>query len=184
MNRIANSALRAFFSIFYEKKYLRGYFFDKKRLGWYWAAKGLKNRLFDINGRKVPWPINRNTIVAGADNIRFDETSLNVFSTPGCYFQAHDAKITIGKHCFIAPNVGLITTNHDTANPCHSMPGKDIELGDYCWIGMNAMILPGVTLGPHTTVAAGAVVTKSFPEGNCVIGGVPAKVMKYITAEE
>ena len=45
---------------------------------------------------------------------------------------------------------------------------------------MNSVILPGVVLGPHTVVAAGAVVTKSFEEGYCVIGGTPAKMIKKI----
>jgi acetyltransferase-like isoleucine patch superfamily enzyme len=45
---------------------------------------------------------------------------------------------------------------------------------------MNAVILPGVVLGDHTIVGAGAVVTKSFPEGYCIIAGVPAKVIKTI----
>lgn len=43
-----------------------------------------------------------------------------------------------------------------------------------------AVILPGVILGPGTVVGAGAVVTKSFPQGRCVLGGVPAKLIKDI----
>ena len=53
-------------------------------------------------------------------------------------------------------------------------------LGKECWIGSNAVILPGVRLGEHTVVGAGAVVTKSFEEGWCVIGGVPARKIKDI----
>ena len=49
---------------------------------------------------------------------------------------------------------------------------------------MNAVILPGVELGDHTVVGAGAVVTKSFSEGYCVIGGNPAKIIKYIERDE
>jgi acetyltransferase-like isoleucine patch superfamily enzyme len=43
---------------------------------------------------------------------------------------------------------------------------------------MNSVILPGVELGPHTIVGAGSIVTKSFPEGNCIIVGNPAKKIK------
>lgn len=50
-----------------------------------------------------------------------------------------------------------------------------IEIGNDCFIGMNCVILPGVTLGDKTIVGAGSVVTKSFPEGNVVIVGNPAK---------
>ena len=49
---------------------------------------------------------------------------------------------------------------------------------------MNSMILPGVTLGSHTVVGAGSVVTKSFPEGYCVIAGNPAKKIKAIKKTE
>ena len=57
-------------------------------------------------------------------------------------------------------------------------------IGDECWIASNAVILPGVHLGKHTIVAAGAVVSKSFPEGWCVIGGIPAKVIKRLDPPE
>ena len=50
-----------------------------------------------------------------------------------------------------------------------------IEIGDNCFIGAGSIILPGVKLGPNTIVGAGSVVTKSYIEGNIVIGGNPAK---------
>ncbi|MEQ1824103.1 MAG: DapH/DapD/GlmU-related protein, partial [Fimbriimonadaceae bacterium] len=53
-----------------------------------------------------------------------------------------------------------------------------------CWIGMNAVVLPGVTLGDRTVVAAGAVVTKSFPEGWCIVAGVPAKLLRSLKEPE
>ncbi|NRB54352.1 MAG: acyltransferase, partial [Saprospiraceae bacterium] len=56
----------------------------------------------------------------------------------------------------------------------------DVEIGKYCWIGMGAVILPGVKLGEYTIVAAGAIVTKSFENGYCVVGGNPAKVLKEL----
>ena len=103
---------------------------------------------------------------------------MNVFQQPGCFFQNYEETITIGKNVHIAANVGVITQNHDPENPEKHLPGKPVTIGDGCWIGMNAVILPGVTLGPYTTVGAGAVVTKSFPEGHCVVAGNPAKVIK------
>ena len=57
---------------------------------------------------------------------------------------------------------------------------QNIDLGDHCWLGANVVITPGVVLGPHTVVGANAVVTKGFPEGHCVLGGVPAKVIKRL----
>jgi len=48
---------------------------------------------------------------------------------------------------------------------------------------MGSIILPNVVIGDHTTVAAGAIVTKSFPEGYCIIGGNPAKIIKKLTLQ-
>lgn len=58
--------------------------------------------------------------------------------------------------------------------------GKDVVIGSNCWIGMNAVILPGVVLGDRTIVGAGGIVTKSFPNGHCIIAGNPAKIIRTI----
>ncbi|WP_241156048.1 acyltransferase [Adlercreutzia sp. ZJ154] len=155
---------------------MSGYYFDDRIVGWKWAWLGLKGRRLGHNNG-VPWPVSPLTVVNGANNILFNVNDLHIFQTPGCYWQASDAKISIGSGCYIAPNVGIITTNHDPADPSRHLPGKDVSIGDNSWVGMNSVILPGVVLGENTVVAAGAVVTKSFPEGRCTIGGVPAKVL-------
>ena len=49
-----------------------------------------------------------------------------------------------------------------------------------CWLGMGCVVLPGVTLGDFTVVGAGAIVTKSFPEGYCVLGGNPATLLRHL----
>ena len=54
------------------------------------------------------------------------------------------------------------------------------NIGDYCWLGANSIILPGFNLGCHVIVSAGAVVTKSFDENNIVIGGAPTRKLKNI----
>jgi acetyltransferase-like isoleucine patch superfamily enzyme len=54
-----------------------------------------------------------------------------------------------------------------------------VVIGDDVWIGANAVILPGVTIGRHCVVAAGAVVTKDVPD-NTVVGGIPAKVLRTL----
>ena len=66
-------------------------------------------------------------------------------------------------------------------NNAHSINGKTdykpIVIGNHCWIGTNSIILPGTKLGNNCVVAAGSVVNKEFPD-NCLIGGVPAKIIK------
>lgn len=171
--------LRFLLGFIYKKEFLTGQYFDLKRMGWLWAIKGVNGRLFGDN-RNIPWPVNPRTIISNPNNIEFQVDDINVFQTPGCYWQNHDAKIKVGKGCQIAPNVGIITTNHNMYDISQHVSGRDVILGEYCWVGMNSVILPGVSLGPHTVVAAGAVVTKSFEEGYCVIGGVPAQKIKTL----
>jgi acetyltransferase-like isoleucine patch superfamily enzyme len=57
---------------------------------------------------------------------------------------------------------------------------KRIVLKRNCWIGANAVILPGVTVGVNSVVAAGSVVTKDVPS-DTVVAGVPARVIKKVT---
>lgn len=173
-------------SIFiYDRKYLRGRYFKGKlggvcSQGWKWVTYDGIAKLFTQNNRGVKWPISPKVTVMCPENINFSPNDLHIFHTYGTYFQAIDGKIVIGEGSWIAPNVGLITTNHDINNPDNHTEGKNIIIGKKCWIGMNSIILPGVELGDNTTVGAGSVVTKSFKDGRCVIAGNPAKVIKYI----
>ena len=68
---------------------------------------------------------------------------------------------------------------HDTSVIKCNLEATDyfgrVTIGNSCFIGMNSLLLPGVELGDHTIVGAGSVVTKSFPEGNVVIAGNPAR---------
>lgn len=178
-SRIFNNMLKTTFKMFYKEQYLRGKYFEKKRMGWYWAFRGLPSRLIGSH-RRIPWPVHPRTIISNSKNITFDINDLHIFQTPGCYWQNHKANIVIGEGSHVGPNVGLITTNHDLYNLDNHGMGKDIILGKSCWIGMNAVILPGVELGDHTIVGAGSVVTKSFPKGFCVIAGNPAKIIKEL----
>lgn len=91
--------------------------------------------------------------------------------------------LTIGEDVMMGPNVIIITSSHrhDDVNT-HMIfqgntPPEPVIIEDDCWIGFNVIILPGVKIGKGSIVAAGAVVTKSFPPYS-VIGGVPAKVIK------
>jgi acetyltransferase-like isoleucine patch superfamily enzyme len=129
--------------------------------------------------RDSPWEVSIQNMVLRPENIDIHPSSVSVFGGIGKEFQAV-ARITIGKECFIGPNTALITQNHDIYNPSHTAEAKPITIGAHCWLGHSVTILPGVVLGDHTTVGAGAVVTHSFPEGHCVICGVPAKIIKRL----
>ncbi|MDR0138853.1 acyltransferase [Metabacillus idriensis] len=167
--------------LFYSGKYLKGQYFERSNGGWYWGMRGiLWQKIIGIN-RHVPWPVSPFIIIPKPQNVIFDVDDINIFQTNGTYFQTNfGGKIIIGKGTHIAPNVGLITSNHDLINPDEHLEPKDIVIGKKCWIGMNSVVLPGVKLGDHTVVAAGAVVTKSFESGWCVVGGVPAKIIKTL----
>lgn len=101
---------------------------------------------------------------------------------PGCYLQGAGT-IKFGDYVQLAPNIGVLSANHDLYNQTKYNVAP-IVIGDYSWIGMNSVITAGVTLGTRTIVAAGAVVTKSFPEGFVVLAGVPAKPVKYLNKEK
>lgn len=100
-----------------------------------------------------------------------DNTAIN----RKCYLDARGGLI-IGNNVSISPEVHLITAQHDMNDPGFKYQTSAIELDDYVWVGTRAVILPGVHLGKGCVVAAGAVVTKSFPDYS-VVGGVPAKVI-------
>jgi acetyltransferase-like isoleucine patch superfamily enzyme len=93
-----------------------------------------------------------------------------------CYIQGIN-KVYIGDHTIFAPGIKIISANHDKIELSkHDKNTTPVIIGKNCWIGANAVILPGVELGDFVVVGAGAVVTKSFPN-NVVIGGVPAKII-------
>ena len=123
------------------------------------------------------WPVHPSSQVSGWKNIYAGiETSPGLM--PGCYIQGL-GKITIGDYTQIAPGVGIISANHDLYDSRQHQK-SEINIGKYCWVGMNSVILPGVSLGDFTIVGAGSVVTKSFDEGYCVIGGNPAILIKKL----
>jgi len=173
----------------YDRKFLKGskYFIGEKRgkfsaPGWQWVVDDhIACKRLRVN-RDIPWPVSARIHVIKPDNIHFSPDDLNNFQGFGSYFQGI-GEITIGKGTFIAPNVGLITANHDVNDLDSHSKSKPIVLGDRCWIGMNSVVLPGVRLGSNTIVGAGSIVTKSFEQGNCIIAGNPAKVIRYLDTE-
>ena len=115
--------------------------------------------------------IHMNTFI-NRENISIGEnTSIN----RRCYLDSRGG-LKIGNNVSISPEVNLITAQHDMNSVDFKFITSKVEIKDFVWIGTRAIILPGVTLGKGCVVAAGAVVTKSFPDYS-VIGGVPAKII-------
>ena len=90
--------------------------------------------------------------------------------------------MNIGDHVMIGPG-SLITTVGHPLSPAgrrkHLGQMQPVNIGNDVWVGGNCTILPGVTIGSNVVIAAGAVVTKDVPD-NCVVGGIPAKVISTI----
>lgn len=93
------------------------------------------------------------------------------------------AEVRIGNRVMLGPNVHIYTTTHPT-DPIERATGKElcapVTLGDDCWIGGGAIILPGVTIGKGSVIGAGSVVTKNIPDGVVAVGN-PCRVIKSIT---
>lgn len=106
----------------------------------------------------------------------------HVFINSDCKFQDQGG-ITIDDGALIGHGVVLATLNHDMdpakRQQLHPAP---IHIGKCVWIGANATVTGGVTIGDNSIVAAGAVVTKDVP-ANVVVGGVPAKFIKKIESD-
>jgi acetyltransferase-like isoleucine patch superfamily enzyme len=111
----------------------------------------------------------------------------------GAVFYCTEAPLTIGKKVIFGPNPTIITGDHRIdvigkfiMDSNDKLPQNDapVIIGDDVWTGANITILKGVTIGRGSIIAAGAVVTQSFPAYS-IIGGVPAKIIKYrFTIEE
>lgn len=103
-----------------------------------------------------------------------------VFINACCHFQDHGG-VTLGDDCQIGHNVVFATLNHGLLPEARrSTRPAPIVLGKGVWVGSNATILQGVTIGDNAIVTAGAVVTKDVP-ANAIVGGVPARFIKWIT---
>jgi len=173
-------AMILFLSIFFDRKYLKGRHFEVGYNGYFWALRSIWIKNILRLSKPHPWPTGLHCTLSSPENIDFHCDDLNNFQSPGTYFQNFKGTIVIGRGSYIGPNVGLITSNHSIEDLDRHEEGRNIVIGPQSWIGMNVVLLPGVVLGPKTVVAAGSVVTKSFPEGNAIIGGVPAKFLKKI----
>lgn len=147
-------------------------------------------RTFAEYGKNVRIPAG--CTFSGCENI---STGDNVFFGANTRVLTTRARLILGNHIMFGPGVTIITGNHRTdvmgkymcaLTDADKRPEDDADviIEDDVWVGANATILKGVTIGRGSVVAAGAVVTKSFPPYS-IIGGVPAKLISQrFTPEE
>ncbi|WP_238858602.1 MULTISPECIES: maltose acetyltransferase domain-containing protein [unclassified Clostridium] len=97
-----------------------------------------------------------------------------------------DIDVYIGEHVMIAPNVTITPTGHPV-DPDLRKPGTQfsipVKIGNNVWIGSNAVILPGVTIGDNSVIGAGSVVTHDIPE-NVIAVGNPCRVLRKISEHD
>ncbi|WP_199118241.1 sugar O-acetyltransferase [Pedobacter sp. ASV28] len=93
------------------------------------------------------------------------------------------AKVSIGKHAFIGPNVAIYTAGHPLHPHLRNQEyewAQPISIGDHVWLGGNVVINPGVNIGNNVVIGSGSVVTKDIP-ANVFAAGNPCKVIRPIT---
>lgn len=160
-----------------------------------WIIRMMKIFFFKRKWRKL----NRHNSTYPLDLFPISVASVGRFTYGGLRVLAfgEEHKVTIGDFCSIGPNVLFLLKADHPINNLSTFPFKvkvlgeayeatskgDIILEDDVWIGANATILSGVTIGKGAVVAAGAVVTESIPP-YAIVGGVPAKVIKYRFSNE
>ncbi len=138
----------------------------------------IRERLGEIIGQ----PIDKSTTIFTPFHTNFGrhiQIGKNVFINHACTFLDLGG-IVIEDDVLIGPKVSIITENHPV-NPDERkmLDLKSVTIKRNAWIGANATILPGVTIGENSVVAAGAVVTKNV-SANTVVAGIPARMIKKI----
>ena len=144
----------------------------------YHTADEVRELLSELFGYQVPQSL-RVFPPLYADFGKNISVGEGVFINACCHFQDHGG-VTLGDGCQIGHNVVFATLNHELPAERRGVTRPaPIVLGKKVWVGSNATILQGVTIGDNAVVAAGAVVTKDVP-ANTIVGGVPARVIKRI----
>ena len=112
------------------------------------------------------------------------EIGKNTFISLGAWLDERRGKIIIGSNCEITSGVKILS--HD-ATAGRLSPGSKGEyttkIGDNVFVGMNAVILPGIEIGDNVIVGAGAIVSKNV-KANCLVVGNPGRVIKVFDSEK
>ncbi len=111
------------------------------------------------------------------------QVGASTYIGPNAFIQGYAAPVAIGERVSIAQNVNIMSNSGPNASPLMQryfpIKAAEVVIGDDCWIGANAIIMPGTTLGEFCVVAANSFVTSSFPPFS-VVGGNPARLLKQL----
>lgn len=137
-------------------------------------------KILGVN-RHVPWPVHWTSKVLCPDKIKKGTRFPGL--AYGCHIDGRNG-IVFEENVWVGPRVSIISMNHSVDDYSMYEVDKPVVIRRNCWLATNSVILPGVELGEHTIVAAGAIVTKSFPDGNQILAGNPAKVIRKLGCYE
>lgn len=141
-----------------------------------WLVNTFFQKILRVNSR-VPWQVHFTSVISGNVQVTMGNDLKRCFAVSGgCYIQGMNG-IEIGSDTIFAPGVKIISANHSIDDLSIAAPSPPIVIGRNVWIGANAIILPGVQIGDHAVIGAGAVVTKDVAK-NCIVAGNPAKVIR------
>lgn len=118
----------------------------------------------------------------GGMNVHFGHTIYANFNLT----LVDDTHIYVGSYTMFGPNVTIATASHPIS-PEHRKQdyqyNQPVHIGENCWIGARAVILPGVTIGDNSVIGAGSIVTKDIPP-NVIAVGNPCQVLREINEED
>lgn len=143
-----------------------------------WFINFLFQKILRLNA-EVPFQVHFTSTINVGNKIKLGKNVWKSFAlSNGCYIQGGNG-IYIGDDTIFAPGVKIVSANHDPMQGMTWEKAPAIRIGSRCWIGANAVILPGVDLGDDCIVGAGAVVTHSFAAGQTIVG-VPGRSITKI----
>jgi acetyltransferase-like isoleucine patch superfamily enzyme len=140
----------------------------------------LKSFLLRLRGFKI----GENVRVVSSVKIKLRHLSVgdNTFIGHETLITGGDSLIQVGQNVDIAPRCLIVTGTHEIGDSTHRAgegKSQSIIIGDGTWIGTNSTILGGVCIGHGCVIAAGSLVSENI-DNNCLVGGVPAKVIRNL----
>jgi len=134
-------------------------------------------KILRINSH-IDFPVHWTTYFGKSGSFRYPKDEIPTIGSSGCCYIQTIGGIEIGKNVIMGMGSKIISANHDLKNFKKHIK-QTVKIGNDVWIGANVVILPGIEIGNNTIIGAGSIVTKSFKEGNYIIAGNPAKIIRY-----